>query len=193
MEGQSVHLELSVISWVYAFQECLLSGVPLYSQFPIIRPSQRYCTSAHVITYLLRMRNTTLERVGTYSYQRVAQNNSRTKCQDAQLQDQTLQALYCTLTKSSQKPCPVCDNQSTEPSHFEHFITCHTPVVSSELIVELLIWERADIFVHAKHFLHPVSLWPLSLACCYSFTLHLCIHHAILCINLWTFVYKSTF
>ena len=71
-----------------------------------------------------------------------------------------LQALYCTLTRPSfgQKPCPFCDNQSTELSHFEHFVTCHTPFVSPEFIVELLARESTDIFVHAKHFLHLVSL-----------------------------------
>ena len=69
-----------------------------------------------------------------------------------------LQALYRTLTRPSfgQEPCPFCDSHSTEPSHFEHFITCHTPFVSSEFIVELFR-ESTDIFVHAKHFLHPVS------------------------------------
>ena len=68
-----------------------------------------------------------------------------------------LQALYRTLTRPSfgQKPCPFCDNQSSELSHFEHFITCHTPFANSEFIVELLVRESSDIFVHAKHFLHP--------------------------------------
>ena len=66
-----------------------------------------------------------------------------------------LQALYCTLTRPSfgQKPCPFCDNHSTEPSHFEHLITCHTPFVTSEFIVELLIRESTDT-LHAKHFLY---------------------------------------
>ena len=70
-----------------------------------------------------------------------------------------LQALYLTLTRPSfgQEPCPFCDDHSTEPSHFEHFITCHTPFVSFEFIVELLIRESTDIFVHARHFLHSVS------------------------------------
>ena len=67
-----------------------------------------------------------------------------------------LQALYRTLTRPSfgEKPCPFCDNQS----HFEHFITCHTSFVSPEFIVELLARKSTNIFVHAKHFLHPVSL-----------------------------------
>ena len=71
-----------------------------------------------------------------------------------------LQALYHTLTRTSfgEKPCPICDNQSTKLSHFEHFITCRTPFVSPEFIVELLARESTDIFGHAKHFLHPVSL-----------------------------------
>ena len=34
MEGQSGPSELSVISWVSAFQECPLSGVPLYLCYP---------------------------------------------------------------------------------------------------------------------------------------------------------------
>ena len=44
--------------------------------------------------------------------------------------------------------------------------------LSVEFIVELLITESTDIFcsyVHAKHFLHPVSSWPSP----NSFTLHL--------------------
>ena len=51
-----------------------------------------------------------------------------------------LQALYRTLTRPifGEKPCPFCDNQSTEPSHFEHFVTCHSPFVGPEFIVELL-------------------------------------------------------
>ena len=69
-----------------------------------------------------------------------------------------LQALYCTLTRPSfgEKPCPFCE--STKLSHFEHFVTCHSPFVSPEFIVELLARESTDIFVHAKHFMHPVSL-----------------------------------
>ena len=35
MEGQSGLSELSVISWVSAFEGCLLGGVPLYT-FPVI-------------------------------------------------------------------------------------------------------------------------------------------------------------
>ena len=66
-----------------------------------------------------------------------------------------LQAIYRTL---GEKPCPFCDNQSTKLSHFEHFVTCHSPFVSPEFIVELLARESTDIFVHAKHFMHPVSL-----------------------------------
>ena len=54
-----------------------------------------------------------------------------------------LQDLYRTLT--SEKPCPFCDNQSTELSHFEHFVTCHSPFVSPEFIVELLARESTDI------------------------------------------------
>ena len=71
-----------------------------------------------------------------------------------------LQALYQALTRPSfgEKPCLFCDNQSTEQSHFERFITSHTPFVSPEFIVELLAGESTDIFVHAKHFLYPVSL-----------------------------------
>ena len=51
------------------------------------------------------------------------------------------------------KPCPLCDNQTAELSHFEHFINCHSPLVSSEFIVELLAGGSEDIFVHAKHFI----------------------------------------
>ena len=87
-----------------------------------------------------------LERVGTYSYQRVAQNNSRTKCQVAQLEDQRLQALYRTLTRPSQKPCPVCDKQSNEPSHFKHYHLSHT-FVSSEFIIN-----SRDIFRYMQAF-----------------------------------------
>ena len=66
-----------------------------------------------------------------------------------------LQSLYRTLTRPNvgTKPCPLCDNQTAELSHFEHFITCHSPLVSSEFIVELLASGSTDIFVHAKHFL----------------------------------------
>jgi len=62
----------------------------------------------------------------------------------------SLQALYHTLTRPSfgEKPCSFCDNQSTEQSHFEHFITCHTPFASPEFIVELLVRESTDSFVH---------------------------------------------
>ena len=51
-----------------------------------------------------------------------------------------LQALYRTLTRPifGEKPCPFCDNQSTKLSHFEHFITRHSPFVGPEFIVELL-------------------------------------------------------
>ena len=44
-----------------------------------------------------------------------------------------LQALYHILTRPSfgQKPCPFCNNHSTELSHFKHFFTCHTLFVSS--------------------------------------------------------------
>jgi len=66
-----------------------------------------------------------------------------------------LQSLYHSLTRPNvgTKPCPFRDNQTAEFSHFEHFITCHSPLVSSEFIVELLASGSADIFVHAKHFL----------------------------------------
>ena len=66
-----------------------------------------------------------------------------------------LQSLYRTLTRPNfgTKPCPFCDNQTAEISHFEHFIACHSPLASSELIVELLASESTDIFVLANHFL----------------------------------------
>ena len=87
-----------------------------------------------------------------------------------------VQALYRTLTRPSfgEKPWPFYDNQSTELSYFENFVTCHSPFVSPEFIVELLARESTDIFVHAKHFLHSVSLWYLV---CYamlaSYALHM--------------------
>ena len=67
-----------------------------------------------------------------------------------------LQALYHTLTRTgySQKSCPFCNNHSTESSHFEHY---HLSYKFRVYIVELLIRESTDIFVHAKPFLHPVS------------------------------------
>jgi len=46
----------------------------------------------------------------------------------------------------------LCDNQTAELSHFEHFITCHSPLVSSESIVELLASGSTDVLVHAKNF-----------------------------------------
>ena len=66
-----------------------------------------------------------------------------------------LQSLYRTLTRPNIgiKPCPLCDNQTAELSYFEHFINCHSPLVSSEFIVELLAGGSEDIFVHAKHFI----------------------------------------
>ena len=45
----------------------------------------------------------------------------------AQLHCRLCIALSCTRPSFGQKPCPFCNNHSTEPSHFEHFITCHTP------------------------------------------------------------------
>ena len=85
-----------------------------------------------------------------------------------------LQALYRTLTRPSfgQKPCPFCDDHFTEPSHFEHFITCHTPFVSSEFIVELLIREHR-YFCTCQAFSASCILLTLFLVSCYSFTLHL--------------------
>ena len=61
-----------------------------------------------------------------------------------------LQSLYRTLTRPNigTKPCH-CDNQTAELSHFEHFITCHSPLVSSEFIVELLAGD-IPIPVHLK-------------------------------------------
>ena len=56
------------------------------------------------------------------------------------------------------KPCPLCDDQSEELSHFDHFVTCHFPLsISSDRIVELLANESMDIFIYAKHFLHHDS------------------------------------
>ena len=71
-----------------------------------------------------------------------------------------LQALFCTLTRPTfgSKPCPFCDDQPEELSHFDHFVTCHFPLsISSDRIVELLANESMDIFMYAKHFLHRVS------------------------------------
>ena len=42
-----------------------------------------------------------------------------------------------------------------EPSHFEHFVTCHMPIASSEVVIYSLITKSQDIFVYAQHFLHP--------------------------------------
>ena len=92
-----------------------------------------------------------------------------------------LQVLYCTLISSVKSHALSMKNQSTELSHLEHFITCHTPFASSEVIVELLIGESTDTFAHAKHFLLPVSSWSLSLTSCYSFTCTCCMHHAMQC------------
>ena len=74
---------------------------------------------------------------------------------------------YCHQTQFWSKPCPFCDNHSTESSHFEHFITCHTPFVSSE-------FNQTDhrYFCACQAFLHLVSSWPSTFPSCYSFTLH---------------------
>jgi len=90
-----------------------------------------------------------------------------------------LQSLYRTLTRPNigTKPCPLCDNQTAELSHFEHFITCHSPLVSSEFIVGLLAGGSEDIFVHAKHFiyflcpvfvssLHSIVRWSVCVMLC---------------------------
>ena len=66
---------------------------------------------------------------------------------------------------------PFYDNHSTEPSHFEHFITCHTPFVSSDFIVVLI--KESRYFLHAKYLLYPVSFWPSPLLLAISFTMHL--------------------
>ena len=107
-----------------------------------------------------------------------------------------LQALYRTLTRPSfsQKPCPFCNNHSTEPSHFEHFIHLSYTLCQFWVYVELLIRESTDVFVHAKHFLHPVSSWPSPLLLAIASPCTCCIDHAIPCwllmhqpLNLWTF------
>ena len=66
-----------------------------------------------------------------------------------------LQALFRTLTRPTfgQNTCPVCKTQQTEISHFEHFVTCHTPITSSEFVIDLLTTESQDVFVYAQHFL----------------------------------------
>jgi len=42
---------------------------------------------------------------------------------------------------------PVCDCQSVEHSHFEHFVTCCSPFVSPEFVVEL-VGMRALMFLY---------------------------------------------
>jgi hypothetical protein len=67
-----------------------------------------------------------------------------------------LQALFHTLTRPTigQNTCPVCKTQQAEISHFEHFVTCRTPIASSEFVIDLLTTESQDVFVYAQHFLH---------------------------------------
>ena len=66
-----------------------------------------------------------------------------------------LQALFRTLTRPTfgQNTCPVCKTQQTEISHFEHFVTCHTPITTSEFVIDLLTTESQDVFAYAQHFL----------------------------------------
>ena len=70
-----------------------------------------------------------------------------------------LQPLFCTLTRPmfGQRICPVCETQQVEPSHFEHYITHHTPITNSEFIIDLLANESVDVFIdkYAQHFLRP--------------------------------------
>ena len=70
-----------------------------------------------------------------------------------------LQALFRTLTRPmfGQRICPVCETQQVEPSHFEHYITHHTPITNSEFIIDLLANESVDVFIdkYAQHFLRP--------------------------------------
>ena len=84
---------------------------------------------------------------------KIATHTTWPKLQGTALHQDTaaLQALYRTLTRPSfgQKPCPFCNNHSTQ-----HLSLVIHPLTVLSL---LLIRESTDIFIHAKHFLHPVS------------------------------------
>ena len=78
------------------------------------------------------------------------------------------QALYHTLTRPNfgQKPCPVCNNQSTEPYHFEH--------------LSLAIYTLCQFWVHnyynqseRRYFLYMPSISCILYPCDLSPTLHL--------------------
>ena len=82
-----------------------------------------------------------------------------------------LQALFRTLTRPTigQNTCPVCKTQQAEISHFEQFVTCHTPIASSEFVIYLL--PRAKMCSYMRSIFYIL----------HSFSIH-CIFSIIYCI-----------
>ena len=82
-----------------------------------------------------------------------------------------LQALYRTLTTPSFGPssCPHCTENFALP-YFDHFISSHSALPNSDLVLNLLCSESPDIFIHAKCFLisHSYSNCTLSFILLFS-------------------------
>jgi len=83
-------------------------------------------------------------------------------------------------TATSQAISPLCKKFLARTlSHYEHFATCHSPFVSPEFIIELLVSESIDFlyWCFTMHILYTRSscIYP-----CYAIV-------GLLCMDLWTF------